>query len=126
MTLGQLRTHQDLKAWRRSIDFVEDVYRLTDRFPERERFGLTSQLRRAAVSVPSNIAEGAARGTRSEFLRFLNIARSSLSEARTQLIIADRLGYLNSAKVEFESLDECFRMLNGLIRRLQSGGGPNH
>jgi four helix bundle protein len=88
------RPHERLDVWRDAMALVETVYRLSRSFPDAERFGLTSQVRRCAVSVPSNIAEGAARRSTAEYLRFLSIARGSLSELDTQMQIATRLGYL--------------------------------
>ena len=86
-------THKDLDVWKLAIDFVVDIYRLTKKFPKDERYGLTSQMRRSAVSIPSNIAEGAARRTDKENIQFLHISLGSISELETQLIIADRLNY---------------------------------
>lgn len=86
-------THKDLDVWKLSIDLVLLVYTLVEGFPESEKYGLGSQLKRSAVSIPSNIAEGAGRSSTKEFVRFLDIANGSLSELETQLIIADKLGY---------------------------------
>lgn len=108
---GVRRRHHDLEVWRDSLDLVEAVYRATSSFPHDERFGLTAQLRRAAVSVPSNIAEGAARRSRPELMQFLYIARGSLAEIETQLQIARRLGYL----AEDASLDA---LLNRVLAKL--------
>ncbi|MEX5444825.1 four helix bundle protein, partial [Acinetobacter schindleri] len=90
------RPHERLDAWRDSMELVEMIYRLTEVFPDQERYGLTAQLRRAAVSIPSNIAEGAARRSTPDYSRFLSIARGSLSELDTQVQIAARLGYSRS------------------------------
>jgi len=87
-----MRPHHKLDAWKQSIELVEDIYAITTVFPKSELYGLTSQLRRAAVSVPSNIAEGAGRNGTKEFAHFLSIAGGSLSEVETQLIIASKLG----------------------------------
>tara|TARA_B110000211_G_scaffold160830_1_gene181913 strand:+ start:119 stop:475 length:357 start_codon:yes stop_codon:yes gene_type:complete len=87
-------THKDLDVYKLSLDLVEDIYKLTKSFPASENFGLTSQLRRAAVSLPSNIAEGVSRGSTKDFIRFLNIASGSLAEIETQLVIAERIGYI--------------------------------
>ena len=86
--------HKDLEVWKKSMDLVESIYTLTQRFPEAEKFGLTSQMRRSAVSIPSNIAEGAARKGDKEFLHFLPIALGSLSELETQYLIATRLEFI--------------------------------
>jgi len=80
-------THKDLEVYKLSLNLVEDIYKLTEDFPSSENFGLTSQLRRAAVSLPSNVAEGSSRGSTKDFIRFLNIASGSLSEIETQLVI---------------------------------------
>jgi len=86
--------HKDLDVWKKSMDLVETVYKLTQKFPESEKFGLTSQMRRCAVSIPSNIAEGAARKGDKEFIHFLHIALGSLSELETQYLIAMRLIFI--------------------------------
>lgn len=89
-------THEKLDIWKLSIDLVEDIYKLTKDFPSEEKFGLTNQLRRVAVSVPSNIAEGAARRSDKENIQFLHVALGSLAEIETQLIISNRLGFCNT------------------------------
>jgi len=109
------RSHRDLVAWQVAIDLVEGVYRLTEGFPSEERFGLATQLRRAAVSVPSNIAEGAGRIGEKEFVRFLGIARGSLSEVETQLHIARRLGYINASNDVDALISRLFGLIGGLI-----------
>ena len=91
-------THKDLEVYKHSLDLVEQIYQLTASFPSSENFGLTSQLRRAAVSLPSNIAEGSSRGSTKDFIRFLNMASGSLAEIETQLIIAERIGYITFAE----------------------------
>lgn len=114
------RPHRKLVLWQKAMDFVTDVYRLGQSFPASERFGIVSQIQRAAVSVPSNIAEGAARRTRKDYVHFLYTARGSLSELDTQFEIATRLGYLDSlrySKVQ-EQTEELSRMLNALIASL--------
>jgi four helix bundle protein len=92
--LRDVRSYQDLEVWRFAVDWTELVYRTTAGWPPDERFGLISQIRRSAVSVASNIAEGAARRSTGEFLQFVGMAQGSLAEAETQLLIAARLGYL--------------------------------
>jgi four helix bundle protein len=94
------RNYQDLIAWQKAVEYVQVVYLATRSFPADERFGLTSQLRRSAVSVPSNIAEGQGRGTPPEFARFLRVAHGSLRESETNLIIAKRLGFLDPASAD--------------------------
>ena len=114
------RPHERLQVWRDAMSLVEETYRTTAAFPDSERFGLTSQIRRAAISVPSNIAEGAARRSKLEYLRFLSIARGSLSELDTQLQIADRLGLGPIEEGIVELADRTFARLNALIRSLES------
>ncbi|RLC47451.1 MAG: four helix bundle protein [Candidatus Cloacimonadota bacterium] len=91
-----VRTHKDLDVWKLGIELVEKIYKATIGFPKEEIYGLTSQMRRAAVSIPSNIAEGAARNSEKEFIQFLYISLGSLSELETQVIIANKIGYLDS------------------------------
>lgn len=87
-------THKDLQLYQLSLDLVVNVYKLTESFPRNEEFGLISQIRRASVSIPSNISEGASRGSTKDFIRFLNMTSGSLSEVETQLEIAERLKYI--------------------------------
>ncbi len=103
-----MKTHLDLDVWKRSIEFVTLIYRLTEKFPKSEIYGITSQIRRSAVSIPSNIAEGAGRTSKKEFSHFLSISLGSLAELETQLIISDNLNYLDSG------------ILTGLISKLSS------
>jgi len=98
---------------------VEDIYRCTARFPQDERFGLVSQIRRSAISIASNIAEGSSRRTTADLLRFLYISRGSLAEVRTQLEIAVRLGYLSNDKLLDSRLATTGKLLNALINRLR-------
>jgi four helix bundle protein len=110
------RAHHNLMAWQQSIALVKSVYQLTSSFPKTEIFGLIAQMRRAAISVPSNIAEGAARATDKEFLHFLHVARGSLSELETQLIISRDLGYAANDAVIDELIQNIFAKIGGLIR----------
>lgn len=106
--------HKDLEVWKKSMDLVEDVYALSKFFPNDEKFGLTNQIRRASVSVPSNISEGAARKSDKEFIQFLYIALGSLSELETQYLIAVRLKYIIE-NIEIENkINEVKRMIVGL------------
>ena len=109
---------RSLVVWQKAIAFVTALYRATQSFPNEERFGLTSQLRRASVSIPSNIAEGQGRLTRGEFRQFLGHAKGSICEVETQLTIAHNLGYLNEPAVLLEKLHEVARLLNGLLNSL--------
>ena len=118
------RRHHDLLAWQRSIELVAAAYAMTQAFPKHELYALASQIRRAAISVASNIAEGAARSGKKEFLHFLSMARGSLSELETQLIIAGKLKYLDSESEIFTRLDEAFGLIGGLMKSLRSQEEP--
>lgn len=113
------RAHHDLKAWQESMALVKMVYQISTKFPVEETYGLKSQIRRAAVSIPSNIAEGAARSGSKEFLQFLSISRGSLSELETQILIAKNLGYINNPENILEQIDKVFGLLGGLIISLR-------
>src|SRR5262245_37018366 len=112
------QSYKDLIAWQKAIRLVTEVYRITSTFPRDERFGLTNQIRRSAVSIPSNIAEGQGRLSVGEFRQFLGIAKGSIHELETQLIIARELGYLDTTNPIFEQLNEVARLLNGLLNSL--------
>src|SRR5438034_11560613 len=115
-----LRSYQELIGWKKGIELVTDVYRLTQKFPKQEIYGLTSQIRRAAVSIPSNIAEGQGRLSRGEFKQFLGHARGSAFELESQILIARNLGYLrleDGASLG-ERIAEIGRLLNGLLKSL--------
>ena len=114
-----MRKHKQLLVWQEAVQLVSVVYRLTSSFPDHERFGLTTQIRRAAISVPSNIAEGVARSSLADYLRFLAIARGSLSELDTQLVIAENLGYVRADPDTAELIERMFGLLNGLIRSIE-------
>ena len=111
--------YQKLEAWQMAMSLAEAVYQTTRTFPKEEIYGLTSQIRRAAVSIPSNIAEGAARASTKEFMQFLHIARGSASELETQLLLAGKLGYLSAPDNLMACLASVKRLLNGLIRSLK-------
>lgn len=113
-------SYKDLIVWRKSIVLVKSIYTLTAEFPSDEKFGLISQMRRAAVSIPSNIAEGQARRTTPDYVRFVSNSQGSLAELETQLIISVELGYCDSGTVSdlFSLLVEVRKMLNGLRRSL--------
>jgi len=112
---------KDLIVWQKAMDLVADVYRLTDTFPKREVYSLTDQIRRAAVSVPSNIAEGQAHFNKGEFLHFLRHAAGSLAELETQLLLAERLEYTghDQAQILLKQVVEVGKILNGLINSLK-------
>ena len=115
------RSFRDLKVWQLGIEIADRAYSLSNEFPESERFGLTNQLRRAVVSIPANVAEGNARDSTKEYLRFLSIAVASLAEVETLLELAKRFNYGNPEKLSelFDMLDEERRMLRGLQRSLR-------
>jgi len=118
-----VNNYRDLVAWQRAMDLVMEVHQLVRKFPKEELYGLTSQVRRAAVSVVSNIAEGQGRGVGQEFAHHLRISRGSLQEMETQLLIAQRLGYIAPAEVEalMVKADEVSRVLRGLQQSLERG-----
>jgi four helix bundle protein len=106
------KPHKRLDVWNKSIDLTVDIYKISETFPKTEVYGLTGQMRRAAVSIPSNIAEGAARQTRKEFINFLHMAQGSLSELDTQLVISSRLEYIsietyNEIENKTETISKC-------------------
>jgi four helix bundle protein len=116
------KPHHKLVVWKRSLVFVTAIYRMTAQFPPEERFGLVSQMRRAAISIPSNIAEGAARNTHKEFTNFLYIAQGSASELETQMLISRELGFVDMADTDglLSELDEISKMIIGLQKSLNS------
>ena len=116
-----IKSYRDLLVWQKAIQLVKNVYRLTQSFPSEEKFGLVSQMRRAAVSVPSNIAEGQARHTRKEFVQFLSHAEGSVAELETQVILAIELGFCTKADtLEITGLTtELSKMLDSLRRKLE-------
>lgn len=109
-------THQNLEAWKEAIRFTIKIYELTKTFPKDELYGLVSQMRRSAVSIPSNIAEGCARQTRKEAIQFLYIALGSMAEIETQLIIANELGYISSFDKIFSLLVKIRKLVIGLVK----------
>lgn len=113
-----VRPHYNLAAWKLAMTLVKNVYQATRTFPQEEIYGLTAQMRRAAVSIPSNLAEGAARTGRKEFAQFLSIAKGSLSELETQLLISAELGYLDATHALFELVEEVSRVLSGLHKSI--------
>ncbi|PTM03671.1 MAG: four helix bundle protein [Bacteroidetes bacterium] len=95
-----MHQYKELKTWQKAMDLATELYKVIGTFPSSERFGLSSQMQRSAVSVPSNIAEGAGRSTKADFAKFLDITQGSLNELETQLILAQRLGYIEMIKVD--------------------------
>ena len=118
---GKIKSYRDLVAWQKAQALVTKVYQLTSTFPVGERFGLVSQMNRAAVSIPSNIAEGYGRATTQDYLHFLRIARGSAYELDTQLVLAEDLGLCTEAKGEMviDVLQEVIRVMQGLILALE-------
>ncbi|WP_457636416.1 four helix bundle protein [Persephonella sp.] len=114
--------HKDLEVWKESIELVKLIYTITEEFPKSELYGLTSQLRRSAISVPSNIAEGCARNSDKELIQFLYISLASLAELETQIVIAKELSYLNNLdNIDIENkITSVKKMLLGLIKYLKN------
>jgi four helix bundle protein len=117
------KPHKKLEAWKTAIDTVLLVYKIADAFPPKEQYGLSRQVRRASISIPSNIAEGAARQSRKEFAKFLHVAKGSLSELDTQFELARLLGYLSASEWDTinHKLTQVDRLISGLIRHLRAG-----
>jgi four helix bundle protein len=120
--MSEFKGFRDLTVWQKAMDLAASVYRITKEFPADERFGLTSQMRRAAVSIPSNIAEGHARNSTGEFIQALGVAKGSLAELETQAEIAERLQMITRERnCELRTeMNEVGRMLNGLLNSLRS------
>lgn len=108
--------HKKLEAWKKSINLVVDVYKVTKKFPQSELYGITNQIRRSAVSIPSNIAEGCARQSAKETTQFLHISLGSIAELETQLIIAEKLNYFNDMKEIVDNLMVIRGLILGLIK----------
>ena len=117
----KIKSYKDLNIWKRSIGVVENIYKITKNFPKEEMYGLTSQLRRSAISIPSNIAEGFARFSNKEYKQFLFISLGSYAELFTQIIVALRLDYLESKKADqlLNEIDEISKMTMSLIKKLK-------
>jgi four helix bundle protein len=123
---GACRSHKDLVLWQKALALAVEVHRITESFPRTERFGLVSQMRRAAISVPSNIAEGSARRTTRDFAAFLHISRGSLAELETQLVLAQRIGYVNVQllKETMPRVEEVGRLLTAVLAGLRRRTAP--
>lgn len=115
----KIGTHRELRIWREAMALAEMVYQVIAHFPDSERFGLVAQMRRAAVSVPANVAEGAARSSSKEFANFLSFARGSLAELETQIELARRLGFVGNSLAIHTQCDSCGRMLSALIASIR-------
>jgi four helix bundle protein len=111
--------YKDLLVWQKAMDLAQDVYAITKDFPNDEIYGLTSQVRRCAVSIPSNIAEGAGRSSKKEFKHFLHISLGSAAELETQLLLAQRIGCGRCAETLFSDITSIRKMINSLIRTLK-------
>ncbi len=116
--MSDVKTHKDLEVWREAMSLARELYLFTGSFPKEELYGLSSQMRRAAVSVPSNIAEGAARSSDKEFLQFLYISLGSLAELETQLVLAKEIGIGTSSEAE-SGVERVRKMLLGLIKHVK-------
>jgi four helix bundle protein len=117
----QIKSYRDLRVWRDAMTLAESCYQLTRAFPKEEMFGLTAQIRRAAASIPANVAEGHGRENTQSFIQYLRIAQGSLKELETHLLLAERIGFVSSAKTKvfFVQCEELGKMVRSLIRALQ-------
>jgi four helix bundle protein len=122
-----VKSFDQLIVWQKAMDLVESIYKVSSSFPREEVYGLTSQIRRASISIPSNIAEGQCRRSTRDFVRFLSVARGSLGEVHTQILLAERLGYLgDTARSELiEASDQIGRLISGLQRSLANRNRPS-
>ena len=122
----RVKSYRDLVVWQKAMDMAVAVYRVSDMFPDRERFGLTIQVRKSGVSVPSNIAEGQARASTREFLHHLSIARGSLAETETHLLVALRVEYITKAHLReaWDLIQDVGKLLNRLMQSLERGEKP--
>lgn len=116
--MSEIKTHKDLKVWKEAMALAKGIYELTRDFPKEETYGLVSQIRRAAVSIPSNLAEGAARNSNKEFIQYLYVSLGSLAELETQLLLSRDLGYAQSEEIN-ERVERVRKLLLGLIKYLK-------
>jgi len=116
--MSGIKTHKDLDVWKEAMTLVKEVYKLTANFPKEEAYGLVSQIRRAAVSIPSNIAEGAARNSNKEFIQSLYVSLGSLAELETQLLLSRELGFLRNDQIS-GGIERIRKMLLGLIKHVK-------
>jgi four helix bundle protein len=126
--MARIDGYKDLIAWQKGMDLVVEVYRVSKHFPPDERFGLTAQVRKAAVSIPSNVAEGYGRPSRADYIHFLDISRGSANEVETQLLLAVRLGFVTAemARRALEMTNEEQRILNGLVEAVEKSSKKNY
>ena len=119
---GVVHSHKELIVWQKAMDLVSEIYRATENLPQREMYALASQMRRAAVSVPSNIAEGRSRNSRKDFVHFLRMSYGSVSELETQLLISRRLSFMNEKDMEkvLPLLEEVSKMLRAMVQKLEA------
>ncbi len=117
--MGEIRTHKDLDVWKEAMNLVKEVYLVAENFPKEETYGLVSQIKRSAISIPSNIAEGAARSSRKEFIQFLYIALGSLAELETQLLLGQELGFIKVAQLD-DRIERQRRLILGLLKYLKN------
>lgn len=124
--MGRIKSYKELRVWQKSVDLAEETYNITVRFPREERYNLASQMRRAAISVPSNVAEGCLRKHTNELIHFLHIALGSCGELDTQLIIAGRLKYVSGEETKLltEEIDYVSRMLRNFVKKLVEKNEP--
>lgn len=119
METSKITSYKELAVWQKSMVLVKEIYSLSESFPEYERFGLTSQIRKSSISIPSNIAEGWGRLSRKNYIQFLRISRGSLFELETQILIAIELNYINDNEISQNLITEISKMLNSLIKKLE-------
>lgn len=117
--MGELKSYKELLVWQKSMTLVTNVYSMVKNFPKEEQYGLTSQIKRCAVSIPSNIAEGLGRFSRKDYIRFLGTSRGSLFELETQTLISKNLKFINNSEDIDSSITEISKMLNSLIKKLE-------
>ncbi len=117
--MSVLKSYKELIVWQKSMVLVKELSRLTESFPENEKYGLTSQMRRASISIPSNIAEGWGRLSRKNYVQFLRISRGSLFELETQILITKELNYINDSETIENLITEISKMLNSLIKKIE-------
>lgn len=119
--MEKIKSFKELKIWQKGMEIVKDIYKLTANFPKEEVYGLTSQMRRSAVSIPSNIAEGFKRFHSKEYMQFLHIALGSAAELETQIIISKELGFINESELQSvsEKIDHSSKMISALLNKLK-------